>query len=78
MEKERDNTWLQLPVCPAVLRPNSSLEKCAHADGAGNCSFAHPPDHVLRHVLSNGYVVSCQDYVFSHGVNKRGCRRAIQ
>ncbi len=81
-EKERDNTWLQLPVCPSVLRPSGAGGDrggpCGGGDDAGTvaaCSFAHPPPHVLRHVLANGYVVSCHDFIFSHSSKRGGCTR---
>ena len=81
-EKERDNTWLQLPVCPSVLRPPGTGGDRGGPCGAGDdadtvaaCSFAHPPPHVLRHVLANGYVVSCHDFIFSRTSKRGGCTR---
>ncbi len=80
-EKERDNTWLQVAVCPSRLRPG---ERCPTASddqkspGEGDpdrCAYAHPPDHVMKHVLSNGYVVSCHDFVFSHSTSSVSARR---
>lgn len=69
--KERDNTWLQLQVCPTELR--SPRELCQAP--TETCPYAHPPEHVIKHVLTNGCIVSCHDFVFSHGSNKRGCTR---
>ena len=71
--KDHDNTWLQLPVCPKVL----SKTHCE--DGEDKCSYAHPPDYVLEHKLSNSHVVSCFDFVFSHSqtdfISGQGPRR---
>eukprot|EP00095_Tigriopus_kingsejongensis_P003216 maker-scaffold699_size109694-snap-gene-0.18 protein:Tk03216 transcript:maker-scaffold699_size109694-snap-gene-0.18-mRNA-1 annotation:"GF11449" len=69
MAKERDNTWLQLPVCPTEFKGQG--EKCTLTPD--QCPYAHLPDHVKP--LPCGYVVSCHDFVFSHGPNKRGCTR---
>ncbi|XP_059081051.1 uncharacterized protein LOC131878915 isoform X2 [Tigriopus californicus] len=66
--KERDNTWLQLPVCPLEFK---TREKCTLP--TDQCPYAHPQDHVKA--LPCGYVVSCHDFVFSHGSKKRGCVR---
>ena len=83
MGKERDNTWLQLPVCPVFYRFYKELE--AGVEGVMNynladpkerkqpeCSdpnchsgFAHPPANVMKHVLTSGYVVCCQSFVFA-------------
>jgi len=81
MDKERDNTWLQLAICPSVLKDGG---KCVGGDEE-KCPYAHPPPSVLKFALGNGYVVSCHDFVFSHssgsgggsGGNsaKRGCTR---
>ena len=49
LDKERDNTWLQLPVCPTVLRPNAaSLEVKCGPKPEESCPFAHPPENVFR------------------------------
>ena len=85
MGKERDNTWLQLPVCPVFYRfykenegglPNegeiSYNLKDPKESGQPECNdatchsgFAHPPPNVMKHVLTSGYVVCCQSYVFA-------------
>ncbi|CAB4061606.1 unnamed protein product [Lepeophtheirus salmonis] len=69
--KEKDNRWLQLPICPQL-----------HADPSSSCSsekdsscedYAHPSPKVLsRNKLKNGFVVCCHDYVFRHS-GKGGC-----
>ena len=79
MGKERDNTWLQLPVCPVLYRyyrenegqgeNNYNLkdpkEKVECNDANCHSGFAHPPANVMKHVLTSGYVVCCQSYVFA-------------
>ena len=64
--KERDNTWLQLPVCPTIWRQKEKdkeegddVQACAE-DQPCRSSYAHPPKHVLTQALASGYVVSCQ------------------
>ena len=79
MGKERDNTWLQLPVCPVLYRyyrendlegePNYNVkdpkEKVECTDVNCHSGFAHPPPNVMKHVLTSGYVVCCQSFVFA-------------
>jgi hypothetical protein len=70
--KERDNTWLQLPICPTLWRQREAAaasEKEAatiicNEDQSCHINYAHPPIHVLKQALASGYVVSCQSYVF--------------
>ena len=87
MDKERDNTWLQVAVCPTILRSKDQQLQPADASFSreeshdeAQCPYAHPPEHVK--VLDNGAVVSCHDFVFAHSngtgdkpFNKRGCSR---
>ena len=76
LDKERDNTWLQVAVCPTILRKNEA-DGSEAAPAAANdqqqeqekhdesqCPYAHPPAHVR--ILDNGAVVSCHDFVFAH------------
>ena len=87
MGKERDNTWLQLPVCPVFYRfykekegemtsgvglgsynlkdPNEGSKQPECNDSTCHSGFAHPPSNVMKHVLTSGYVVCCQSFVFS-------------
>ena len=79
MGKERDNTWLQLPVCPVLYRhyrenettidenafTNEPKENLTCNDANCHSGFAHPPPNVMKHVLTSGYVVCCQSYVFA-------------
>ena len=68
-EKERDNTWLQVSVCPMELKPG---ERCPNPEE--KCPYAHPNKSVR--ILPNGKVVSCHDFVFSHSRSgRKGCRR---
>ena len=78
LEKERDNTWLQVAVCPSILRKDAGTtdiqdatseatkkpddDKQCHDEAS--CPYAHPPAHVK--ILDNGAVVSCHDFVFAH------------
>ncbi len=59
--KERDNTWLQLPICPSLWRQKDldHLQDC-QADQGCHSNYAHPPSNVLKQALSSGYVVCCQ------------------
>lgn len=80
--KERDNTWLQLQVCPAIWRQRDeeNPEPCVK-DSACLMAYAHPPTHVLKQALEAGFVVSCQAYVFATyapddgNVHRQNCRR---
>ena len=87
MGKERDNTWLQLPVCPVFYRfykekesemtisgglgnynlkdPNEATKVPECSDATCHSGFAHPPPNVMKHVLTSGYVVCCQSFVFA-------------
>lgn len=87
MGKERDNTWLQLPVCPVYYRfykekegemstigalgnynlkdPNETSKEPKCSDATCHSGFAHPPPNVMKHVLTSGYVVCCQSFVFA-------------
>ena len=87
MGKERDNTWLQLPVCPVFYRfykekenemamsgaignynlkdPNEATKLPECSDATCHSGFAHPPPNVMKHVLTSGYVVCCQSFVFA-------------
>ena len=82
--KERDNTWLQLPVCPLLYRhyhegqadiAEGNIDGCADGsqlpqqvtcdDSKCHSGFAHPPLNVMKYVLTSGYVVCCQSYIFA-------------
>ena len=75
MAKERDNTWLQLPICPTLWRQKDSKTPTPPAtptvtptckeDAPCQLSYAHPPEHVLNQALASGFVVCCQAFVFS-------------
>ena len=58
MAKERDNTWLQLPICPSVWR-QKDVDKLVECDAENSCqlSYAHPPKHVLKMAL--GTLLHC-------------------
>ena len=71
MAKERDNTWLQLQICPNIWRQkeDKSLLDCT-SESDCRLSTAHPPKHVLDQSLASGHVVCCQAFVFaSYGPN---------
>lgn len=72
MAKERDNTWLQLQICPDIWRQKEDKSPLLDCPEKAECRliYAHPSKHVLDQSLASGYVVSCQAYVFStYGAN---------
>lgn len=83
--KEKDNTWLQLPICPALWRCRDTPETVVDCskDSTLKChaNFAHPSRNVLQHALSSGYVVCCQSFVFAEygpsdtNIQRVGCTR---
>ena len=72
MAKERDNTWLQLQICPDIWRQKEDKGPLLECPEKAECRliYAHPNKHVLDQSLASGYVVSCQAFVFStYGAN---------
>ena len=83
MAKERDNTWLQLQICPNIWRQKEDKTPLLDCPKDAECrhSTAHPPKHVLDQSLASGYVVSCQAFVFAEygpndgTMNRQPCSR---
>ena len=48
-DKERDNTWLQLQICPVLWRQRDTKKPLSMCDESSDCqsSYAHPPSRVL-------------------------------
>ena len=48
-DKERDNTWLQLQICPVLWRQRDTKKPLSMCDETSDCqsSYAHPPSRVL-------------------------------
>jgi len=59
--ERKDNTWLQLDVCPSWRETG----RCTEAE---LCCHAHPPPHIA--ILESNRVVACYD-----DVKKGACRR---
>ena len=58
MAKERDNTWLQLQICPDIWRQKEDKGPLLECPEKAECRliYAHPNKNVLDQSLVSGYV----------------------